>query len=108
MVAPTLAAMLDDLVADAVDDGDEAIEELAEIAAESPEEVRPFLSRLLAAGVVSPYMLYRAADDEVCHALVRLLDADPEQPWLLHGCRRLDSDDDTSVNSHGRAAEQEA
>ncbi|WP_070198208.1 hypothetical protein [Streptomyces oceani] len=66
---------LDDLIARAVAEHDGDIYELEDLADDTPEELAPHLPRLLAADVVYPAKLYRAADSEVQRGLVMKVDA---------------------------------
>ncbi|ADI07742.1 hypothetical protein SBI_04622 [Streptomyces bingchenggensis BCW-1] len=66
---------LEDLIGRAIAAGDAGAPELEELASSAPESLAPHLLRLLAAGVVYPAALYRAADDATQRGLVAEADA---------------------------------
>lgn len=70
--------MIEELIGRAADDDEDAIEELTEIADSDPERLRPFLGRMLDAGVLWPGTMYRAADADVVARVIAQLDAGEE------------------------------
>ncbi|MEV5987700.1 hypothetical protein AB0L85_22250 [Streptomyces sp. NPDC052051] len=66
---------LEDAVVRAIARCDGDVEELEELADRTPEALTPYLPRLLAADVVYPAKLYRAADSETQRGLVAKADA---------------------------------
>ncbi|AXK36866.1 hypothetical protein DVA86_34345 [Streptomyces armeniacus] len=79
---------LEQLIARAVAEGYGDIYELTEVADDAPEDLAPYLPRLLAADVVYPGKLYRAADSEVQRGLVAKADT----------CCQDDADDELRLN----------
>lgn len=76
--------MLEELIERAAADDDDAIEELTEIAGSDPERLRPYLGRLLDAGVLWPGTMYRAADADVVSRVVALVDSGERADTLGH------------------------
>ncbi|MGY0060198.1 hypothetical protein ACWY4P_27255 [Streptomyces sp. LZ34] len=66
---------LEDLIVRAIATGDGDLPELDELADTAPEDLAPHLPRLLAADVVYPAKLYRAADGDIQRGLVAEADA---------------------------------
>ncbi|GAA2849748.1 hypothetical protein Acy02nite_00200 [Actinoplanes cyaneus] len=79
------AGVIDELIGRAAADDDDAIEELTEIADAEPERLRPYLGRMLDAGVLWPGTMYRAAGADVVARVVALVDAG-EEPELIGRC----------------------
>jgi hypothetical protein len=66
--------MIPDLVAAALSEDGDAIDELERRAAADPGALTPYLRELLDGGVLWPPVLYRAADDELVAEVVRRVD----------------------------------
>jgi hypothetical protein len=76
--------VLADLVARAVRHDEDAIEELAELAAEDAEPLAPYLFQLLDADVYTPQVIFRGADEEFQRELIAEIErGDSHRPHVL-------------------------